>query len=187
MSDFKVTRLEYSLFQNIKRCLSDDSSLSIHEQLYEAGLEHGKKIIKDKIKENFRAGTEERQKMFPESRHYGELIFVSKPIQETEIDQISSFLMKTIQKHYKDFIKVIDMMGINKIGPVLLQLRSKKVLAVILYAYFPPANIDVKRQFDPLIMVSIKNKADDQDCFLELINKFRNLFNKFFIPFFFLK
>ncbi|OHT10076.1 hypothetical protein TRFO_20811 [Tritrichomonas foetus] len=68
-------------------------------------------------------------------------------------------------------------MGMNSIGPVLFQMKSKKILTVILLAFFQPAvpMSLFKETFEPLCSSEVLVSENNFAFFLSLINQFRSI------------
>ncbi|KAK8878320.1 hypothetical protein M9Y10_005085 [Tritrichomonas musculus] len=172
-SNFSVTKLEDFLLQELNKYLSQSPPLEIHRGLYEIAYNYAREVLDKKIK-NVKAGSEKRRRHFPEAKRYAEICFVSNPISNvTDEIEASKSLSSMITSYYLKELKA----GMNSIAPVLLPLKSKKVLTIILLAFFQPAIPLSKfnKSFEPLSKE--KYPVENLSYFVELLNHFRSLAN----------
>ena len=137
MSHFAVSQLEQLLFQELNNLLLQNPPLELHKELYQIALNHANQFLDRKVK-TLKDGSKERKKNFPRSIRYAEICFVTLRPLETDnanLVETSKKLCSTINHHYLNAFKP----GMNSIGPVLIQMKSKKIVTVILLAFFQPA------------------------------------------------
>lgn len=171
MSNFNISKLENLLFQELNKQVSQIPPFALNKELYQAGCNHAKQVLSKKIK-NVKLGSKERKSLFPKAIRYKEICFVSAPISSINSDpETSKSLCSMILNHYSSDLKS----GLNSIGPVLVPLKSKKILVIILFAFFQPyiPASKFKETFEPLSKQKIA--PDDKSNFVKLINTFRSL------------
>ena len=162
----QVTKLEQRLFDSLANRANLTGSLTMRTELYDAARETARQIAHRKILRPSE-GHAQRKAKFAGARRYREILIATPPIKEE--DPLPSIVDLVWRK------KRVFESGINALGTVIVELKSKRFVVVVLGAFYAP-EIPLKsfmQAVKGLPMKQAKLDASGAELFVKVLNEMR--------------